>query len=260
MKQTLYRSCIELTNHRLSSLLLKWFARSRVSRLFIKSFAKTFRLNETEMARPLKEYEHLHDLFIRQLKTGVRPVDERRNVLVSPVDGIVAEVGMLEEKTTFTVKGQLYTIEEMLGSTEAAECYHNGMYIVLYLSPSHYHRIHSPIDGEVVRRWSLGTRSYPVNQLGLRYGKRPLSRNYRVITEMMHDHYHLALVKVGAMNVNTIEVTHRDKIIKKGEEIGYFSFGSTVVLLMEAGFIEMDTIAKVGEIKMGEQLANLSRG
>lgn len=254
MKRFFYRSCIELTNHRLASILLKSFARSRLSKLFVQSFARTFRLNEEEMARPLAEYKHLHDLFIRTLKEGVRPIDNHPDVLISPVDGIVAEVSELKEETMFTVKGQRYSLSEMLGEKEA-ERYREGMVIILYLSPSHYHRIHCPIDSEVERQWTLGNRSYPVNHLGLRYGKRPLSRNYRVITELSHHGRSLALVKVGAMNVNTIELTHKEKKLNKGDEIGYFSFGSTVVLITEKGFLQKESIAPLGEIKMGERLA-----
>ncbi len=257
MKRLLFRSFIELTNHRLSSELLKRFTRSRFSKPFIKSFVKTFRLDVDEMSLPLSEYKHLHDLFIRRLKEGVRPIDPRNDVLISPVDGVVAEAGELKEETAFTVKGQLYTLKEMLGSEKEAERYREGTYIVLYLSPRHYHRIHSPLDCSIERQWSLGKRSYPVNALGLRYGKRPLSRNYRVITELSYRGQRLALVKVGAMNVNTIELTHTGRELKKGEEIGYFSFGSTVVLITEKGFLIKGSVAPYGEIKMGERLANL---
>lgn len=260
MRTAFYRACIELTNHQLSSRLLKAFSRSKVSKPFVVPFSKTFGLNQFEMGRPVKEYEHLHDLFVRKLKSDARPIDQQANTIISPVDGVIAQAGKLENDTLFEVKGQSYSICEMLGSPEAAERYHNGMYFILYLSPSHYHRIHSPVNGKIVRQWTLGKRSYPVNHLGLRFGKRPLSKNFRVITEIdVAGGKKMAIVKVGAMNINTIELTHSSAHLKKGEEIGYFSFGSTVVLLAENGLISSENIVQEGEIQMGQPLAMLNK-
>ena len=258
MKKVLFRSCIELTNHRLTSNLLRSFSRSRLSKPFVKPFSRTFKLNEEEMARPLDQYNHLHDLFIRQLKQGARPIGEEPNTLVSPVDGVMAQFGELQEETRFHVKGQTYDIVEMLGSKDAATPYINGRYFILYLSPSHYHRIHSPVDGTIKKQWVLGGRSYPVNDLGLRYGRRPLSRNYRLITEMNVGTKQMALIKVGAMNVNTIETTHTSKTLSKGDEVGYFSFGSTVVLLCSSGLITDINVSENSEIKLGQVIAKIS--
>jgi phosphatidylserine decarboxylase len=255
----LFRSCIELTNHRLTSTMLKWFSRSKLSKPLIKPFVTTFQLNEVEMGKPLKEYQHLHDLFIRKLKTDVRIIDKDHQSMVSPVDGVMAQSGSLNEKTIFHVKGQTYNIEEMLGSKESAKPYHNGYYFILYLSPSHYHRIHSPVDGTIIRQWKLGKLSYPVNNLGLRYGKKPLSKNYRVITEVEVNGKQLAIVKVGAMNINTIELTHEGKRLQRGEEMAYFSFGSTVVLLVEHGLISNIDVHGNKEVVVGQKLAHIVR-
>ncbi|MET3504892.1 phosphatidylserine decarboxylase [Halalkalibacter oceani] len=255
MKKLFYQACIELTNHRLLSRILRAFSRSKISRRLIPSFIKTYQLNEKEMGRPVSEYTHLHDLFIRTLKPGARPVDPDPKSVISPVDGAIAQAGQLEENTSFSVKGQMYTVAEMLGGQEEAARYRDGLYIILYLSPKDYHRIHSPVDGLVRKQWSLGGRSYPVNEAGLRYGRRPLSRNYRMITELQVADKHLAIVKVGAMNINTIEWTHRSTEIKKGDEIAYFSFGSTVVLLAEKGLLDPDSVADAGSIQMGARLA-----
>ncbi|KHF41944.1 phosphatidylserine decarboxylase [Halalkalibacter okhensis] len=257
MKKLLFRSCIELTNHRLTSAALRNFSRSKMSKPLVKPFARTFQLNDAEMKRPLHDYGHLHDLFIRELKAGTRPIDQQTHSLVSPVDGIMAQHGDLSEGTVFHVKGQDYNIEEMLGSQQAAEPYFNGHYFILYLSPSHYHRIHCPVDGIIKRQWQLGGRSYPVNALGLRYGKRPLSRNYRVITELDINGKRLAIVKVGAMNINTIELTHNGEHLHKGDEMAYFSFGSTVVLVCENGLITDSDIVEDTEVRVGETIALL---
>lgn len=175
MKKFLFRSCIELTNHRVTSLALKKFSTSKLSKPLVKPFARTFRLNVSEMNQPIHEYQHLHDLFIRQLKSESRPIDQEVDSLISPVDGILAQHGSLEKETTFHVKGQTYDVNEMLGSKEAAANYINGYYFILYLSPSHYHRIHSPVDGIITRQWKLGKLSYPVNNMayGMEKGRSP---------------------------------------------------------------------------------------
>lgn len=130
--------------------------------------------------------------------------------------------------------------------------------MILYLSPSHYHRIHSPVNGIVTKQWTLGSKSYPVNKLGLKYGVRTLAKNFRVITEVKTDFGHVSIVKVGAMFVNSIETTHKGSELEKGGEMAYFSFGSTVVLLFEKDIFQVDsTLQTPKEIKVGEKIGIL---
>ncbi|WP_078552736.1 phosphatidylserine decarboxylase [Bacillus sp. FJAT-44921] len=259
MKKHIYHSFVELSGNRLNSFLLKSFARSRLSKMVNKSFASYYGLNLQEMERPLEEYKSLNELFIRRLKPDARKIDENEEAIVSPVDGVLATVGTITEQRTFTVKGQTYTLDEMLGSKEKSERYQNGSFVILYLSPSHYHRIHSPISGQIIEQWTLGRKSYPVNELGLRLGKRPLSKNYRLISEFeVQGNKRLSLVKVGALNVNSIHLTHPRPEVKKGEELAYFSFGSTVVLLFEKGLITIPPLQLPHEIKVGETFATFT--
>ncbi|MCX8003183.1 MAG: phosphatidylserine decarboxylase [Anoxybacillus mongoliensis] len=258
MLKWLYRLFIELTNQPLTSKCLASFTRSKWSRLVIPSYAKVYKVNEEEMEKKLHEYETLQQLFVRTLKQGLRPVDAHPDSVVSPVDAVIEDVGVITEQKEIIVKGKTYSIREMLGDDRIAEKYLHGTFIILYLSPSHYHRIHSPICGEVVKQWELGNKSYPVNRLGLKYGKAPLSKNYRRITELYTNGMYTAIVKVGAMFVNSIELTHEHDHVKKGEEIGYFSFGSTVVLLFEKDAFTLDEqIVPPFEVKMGQRIGFL---
>ena len=147
----------------------------------------------------------------------------------------------------------------MLGSEKLAIPYVNGKYIVLYLSPAEYHRIHAPVDGKVIKQYILGEKSYPVNKWGLQYGKNTISGNYRLLTELeMPNEKNCFHVKVGAMFVNSIELTNTSTNWKKGEEIGYFSFGSTVVMLFEEDSVEFASTIHEGQfIRMGELVANM---
>ncbi|WP_062049970.1 phosphatidylserine decarboxylase [Bacillus sp. JCM 19034] len=258
MKKFLFRLCVELTNHYYFSIIIKKFTTSSLSKPLIPHFVRTFNVNENEMDRPLLSYNNLHELFTRKLKDGSRTIDKKEESVISPVDGVVAKNGKIREGETFFIKGQHYRLEEMLGSLEKASKYKSGYYMIIYLSPSHYHRIHAPITATVLSKWALGKRSYPVNDIGLKYGKRPLSRNYRVITEVKTNiGKDMAIVKVGAMNINSIELTHHEETIQKGEELGYFSFGSTVVLLAEEGLLTSDGLKEGRTVFMGERIGYL---
>ncbi|PLT31007.1 phosphatidylserine decarboxylase [Peribacillus deserti] len=233
MLRTFYRSLIELTNGRITSGALRRFSQSTLSRFLIPSYVKLYKLNIDEVERNVNEFPTLHDLFIRKLKGEARVIHPDSQSVVSPVDGVLEDMGEIHPDKQFIVKGKKYSIEEMLNDSEVLEKYIGGSYMVIYLSPSHYHRIHSPVNGEVTKRWLLGKKSYPVNAWGMKFGRDPLSKNYRIITELRHAGGHISLVKVGAMFVNSIVVTHSEKEVRKGEELAYFSFGSTVVLLFE---------------------------
>ncbi len=260
MIQSLYRLMIELTNGRWTSAILRRFARSQLSRFVVPSFAKIYSINLWEMEKELHEFPTLHDLFVRNLKKEARKIDSNKDSVVSPVDAVIEDVGLITETSDILVKGKAYSIEEMLGDSERLSKYLNGTYMILYLSPSHYHRIHSPVDGLVTKQWTLGKKSYPVNKLGLKYGVRTLAKNYRVITEVKTDFGHVAIVKVGAMFVNSIETTHKGSKLEKGGEMAYFSFGSTVVLLFEKNIFQPDdAICTPKDIKVGERIGTLHR-
>ncbi|GAF66008.1 phosphatidylserine decarboxylase [Bacillus sp. TS-2] len=255
MKQRIYRAFVELSNNPFQSKLLKKFAQSKLSKPIIPSFYKTFQINLEEAEKNIGEYKSLHEFFIRRLKREVRPINQQLTTVVSPVDAKVAAFGDIDQEQNFYVKEQYYSLNELLGSKQKAEEFQRGSFLILYLSPRDYHRIHSPLDATINQQQTLGGNSYPVNDAGLKYGKRPLSRNYRVITELEDDGRKCLVIKVGAMNINTIEVTHSEQHIKRGEELGYFSFGSTVILLFEENFVTFDDVKVNQFIQMGQPIA-----
>ncbi|MFK2824444.1 phosphatidylserine decarboxylase [Bacillus sp. B190/17] len=258
MRRQLYRFLIELTNKRWSSWLIRRYTSSSLSKPMIRSFIKIYRVNEKEMAHSVKNYRTLHDFFIRELLPEARTIHYGHRHVVSPVDAVLAEAGSIMGGCEIVVKGKSYSVTEMLGSREKAASYEKGTFLVLYLSPSHYHRIHSPIDGRVVDEWTLGRYSYPVNAYGLKYGKAPLSKNYRDITELAFDSGNMAVVKVGAMFINSIERSHDRSVWKQGEEVAYFNFGSTVVLLFEPDTFKLNEQLTIPcEVKVGEKIGTL---
>ncbi len=252
--QSLYRAFINLTNNKITSRGIASFTSSKASKRFVPFFSNVYKINQEEMEKPLKEYETLQQLFTRRLKENVRHIHSSNNGITSPVDGVVEHIGEIQENMTIVVKNKSYSIDEMLGSSKVAKKYQGGYFYILYLSPQHYHRIHSPISGSVIKRWSIGTKSYPVNKLGLKYGKQPLSKNYRSITEVTKNGRHVAIVKVGAMFVNSIEFLHEHDELVQGEEMAYFSFGSTVVLLFDKDSFIPRNISVPQHVKVGQLL------
>ncbi|WP_374724613.1 phosphatidylserine decarboxylase [Calidifontibacillus erzurumensis] len=252
-----YRFFIDLTNHLYLSKLIRIFATSKMSKPFIRSFAKTFNINIQESEKKLTEFQCLHDFFIRTLKKGSRPINDEPNSVVSPVDGFIEDIGIISENKNILVKGQIFSIKEMVGKEAVYGKYDGGIFMIIYLSPRDYHRIHSPVSGKVVSQWELGGKSYPVNKWGLKYGRAPLAKNYRRISEIKCNGKHVMIAKVGALFINTITLTHKNDTVEKGEEIGYFSFGSTVVLLFEKGSFQPEEQLKNNLVKMGQKIGEL---
>jgi phosphatidylserine decarboxylase len=210
------------------------------------------------MEQEIHEYPTLHDFFIRKLKAGTRPINGEETAVVSPVDAIIEDIGEIDSNAIMVVKGKPYSIQEMLGSELKAKPYLEGSYMIFYLSPTHYHRIHSPVSGQVIDQWVLGSKSYPVNKPGLKYGIRTLAKNYRSITEIVSQGKMLAMVKVGAMFVNSIELTHPNEALSKGDEMAYFTFGSTVILLLPKNHFKLEEKIKTPyPIKVGEKIGDI---
>lgn len=258
MKGKIYRCMIELTNGKTSSAILKQLTTSSVSKKFIPSYTKLYGINIEEVSKNMEQFISLHDFFTRHLKDSARPIDQNSDVFISPVDAKIEAFGAIEPGMVFTVKNKPYILEDLLGNHARAATYRHGQYIVFYLSPADYHRMHSPVDAHVLRQYVLGGKSYPVNQMGLGYGKKPLSHNYRMITELQYADKQTAFIKVGAMFVNSIALTNTTDTWKKGEEVGYFTFGSTVVMLFEKDAIAFtDNVQQGAAIRMGEAFANM---
>lgn len=260
LKKVFFKSLVELTGHRTSSNIIKKFTSSRWSQALNKTFVNVYKVNVDEMEKPLQEYKSLQALFTRKLKIDARPVDPSANTIVSPVDGVLSSFGKVSEQDTFIVKGQEYSIEAMFGKERKEDAFKKGFYFLFYLSPTDYHRIHSPIDGFVEEQWSCGGKSYPVNNLGMKYGNKPLSTNYRLISLVTGARSKVAVIKVGALNINSIHLTHEHATLKKGNEMAYFSFGSTVVLFIEQGKFQIEeSLSYEMDIQQGQRIGSFAQ-
>lgn len=254
MRKYLFKHFVELTGNPVLSSALRSFSKSRLSQPIVRPFVKTFGIKTDEMEYPISSYKNLHALFTRRLTDHIRPIDESKTTLVSPVDAIAKDMGKISAEQTFYIKDRLYRLDDILGDAKRAADYQSGYYYVFYLSPRHYHRIHYPIKGTLISRYALGEKSFPVNDLGIRYGDHLFSTNYRIMSEIATNFGKLNFIKVGALNINSIDLINTATDFEKGDELGYFSFGSTVILLLEHHPQFIPTIELNAEVEVGQTI------
>jgi len=259
MTRWLLRMMTELSSRKFVSRLAGRFAKSPLSKRWIPRFAAIYRIPIEDAEKSIGEYRSLNDFFTRRLKPGKRPIDGSERALVSPVDAKITGCGVIRDGMMLQIKGQDYTVEELLRSSPRRSQYLHGYFWVLYLSPQDYHRIHSPCEGDIVESEHIPGKVYPVNEFGLTSMKRVLSRNERLVTYIRNAIGEIAVVKVGALNVSSIRyVEPKPTRLERGDELAYFEFGSTVVLLTENGTLTPRPDLKIGDkVLMGEKLGTL---
>lgn len=259
MANTVFRLMTELSSRKWVSRLTGSFAKSRASRTFIPKFIQAYHIPAEEAEKNIQDYNSLNEFFTRRLRPGMRPIDTDPMSLVSPVDAVITAMGPLQNNLIPQVKGQDYLLEELLNYSPRMESYKDGYMFVLYLSPTDYHRIHSPVTGRQTESEHIPGKVYPVNDKGMTFMRSVLSRNERLITYMSHDCGEVAVVKVGALNVSSIQYADPERTSwQKGDELAYFEFGSTVVLLVQQGtFVANEQLQIGSKVKMGERLGTL---
>lgn len=263
-------------------VLSRWIGklcRQHWSRRLIPYYVRCFDIDMNPVKRSVDEFEHLLAFFIRELRPETRPIAEGDDVVVSPVDGTISQIGMIEEGMLFQAKGITYSLEELLGKRhEHVSSFLGGCFMTIYLSPRDYHRIHMPLDGNVVACTHIPGNLYPVNKFGVNYITGLFVTNERLVSYIdSRCCGNIALVKVGATNVGSIKVGYDKNIttnqkvkkvmhqvydpafnLQKGDELGWFEFGSTVILLFEPGQIEwMNTCVPGTKLHMGQVVARI---
>jgi phosphatidylserine decarboxylase len=217
-----------------------------------------------EAAAPHGCYRSFDAFFVRSLREGTRPISDAK--IVSPCDGVISASGPIDDGARLFVKGRPYDVGELLGQPELSRDYVGGHYVVIYLSPRDYHRVHSPIDGLIHRVLAIPGDCFPVNSLGERCVPQLLIRNRRVTFFMEPDDGKpMAVIMVGAFIVGRITVNALGDYdlskgqhdlgaglrVQRGDEIGAFHLGSTVVLLAQPGVV---ISATEGNIRYGQSL------
>lgn len=268
-----------LPKHLLSRLVGKLAAAEAgaVTQFCIKSFIKAFNINMQEAKyENASDFKTFNDFFTRELKEGIRPIVEGDEKLCHAVDGTVSQYGDIIGDKIFQAKGHDYSLTTLLGGKpELAECFKGGKFATVYLAPSDYHRIHMPVDGTLTDSLHVPGDLFSVNPLTAENVPGLFARNERVVTIFDTPVGKVALVLVGATIVASIEtvwgidnlpnmgkyVQHwkhsNDNItLKKGEEMGRFKLGSTIVLCFEPNKVEFEDLSAGSVTRLGEVMAN----
>ena len=257
--------------------LVGFFAAARLGKattFAIEKFAQVYKINLDEAAQKPQDFATFNDFFSRALKKGARPIDKQENSVVFPVDGHISAYGKLKENLQMQAKGHYFTVEALLASEENGKIFKNGEFITTYLSPQDYHRVHIPTGGRLLEMTYVPGELFSVNPLYTNNIPELFSRNERVICLFETELGKMAVVMVGAAIVRSIatvwagvvapnkasevevfDYTKQDIRFAKGDEIGRFMMGSTVICLFEKGKLALDKSLEIDQaVRMGQKL------
>ena len=251
----------------ITELWIPPFCRSFIFTLF----SNTFGINITEAEHPLSTYTSFDSFFTRNLKKGCRSFNEDSNIVSSPVDALLLETGVITQQSLIQAKGLNYSLSELCPNMDMTS-FENGSFSTLYLSPKDCHNIYAPMDGTLTQITHVPGKLYPVREPYISNFKNLYTKNERLNLYFDTPKGKIVVVLVGAFNVGTMStpldadwstnsftLTVRSKLysnidVKKGDKIGTFHLGSTVVLLTEKPVTP--TIETKKPIQIG---SNLSR-
>lgn len=262
-----------LTNwipRRLAGRFMGWFStieQPLVAGLSIRAFqwfAGDLALHEARH----QQFRSLRDCFTRELRPEARTVDATPGVIVSPCDGMVVACGAIRETTLIQAKGHTYTLEELLGDPRLVAEHRNGSYVTLRLSATMYHRFHSPYDAEITSVRVIAGDAWNVNPATLARVPRVYCRNTRAVIPMRASSTgtRLTLVPVGAVLVSSIRlsfvpdnalaagVVSCHAVLAKGQEMGHFQHGSTIVALAAPGLVLSEQVSEGARLRVGQGL------
>ncbi len=244
--------------------------------LMMRVFARRYGVALDEAEHGLEGYPTFAQFFTRKLKAGLRPIDPDPRSVISPVDGAVSQAGYTERGECVQAKGVRYPLAKLLGDAAEAEAFVGGAFATLYLSPRDYHRIHAPLDGEITGYSYIPGEFWPVNPSSVRAKESLFCVNERLTTYLDTPAGKVAVIAVGATCVSRIHasydqiLTHQgqpgrvhrydQKIpVKKGDELGMFEMGSTVILLFQKGRCRWrEALTAEAAVRLGQPIGALA--
>ena len=264
--------------HHLISRVVYYITRLRgpMVQPMIDYYVKKFDVDMTEAAYENTQlYATFNEFFTRPLKQEARPVDQTKNTLSCPADGTISEAGSIQQRQIFQAKGHFYTTTELLGGdTSMSALFENGRFATIYLAPKNYHRVHMPTHGLLKKMIHVPGRLFSVAPWTVGTIPGLFTGNERVACLFATEAGPIAMVLVGAINVaaietvwaglvtppkgkkiNDFEYSHTRKIYARGDEMGRFNMGSTVILLAAKNVEWLEKIRAGQTVKMGELIA-----
>ena len=245
-----------------------------VKRLLINAFKSAYRIDMTEFeGDSAADFTSFNDFFTRGLLAGSRPMPDDPGLVVSPADGTVSQAGAIAAGRLMQAKGREYSVAELLGGTDFAAEFANGSFVTIYLAPHNYHRFHAPCSGRLLQSIEIPGRLFSVNGVTERHMARVFARNERLVLRIGASFGDYAMVLVGATIVASIRVAwpgprspyrHRTSripqgvVFERGDEVGAFLLGSTVIVLFPGGAVDLaHAIAPGSPVRVGTTIGTL---
>lgn len=243
--------------------------------LLIRQFCRIYGIDLSEAATPSVEaFESFNAFFTRELRADARPIAASPDAVVSPADGRITEFGRIEGETLIQAKDKHYSLSDLLAEQpDLLEQFAGGCFLTIYLAPHNYHRVHAPIAGNTDRARYIPGRRFSVNARTTSRVESLYSRNERVAVWLSSNVGYAVVVMVGALNVASLSTVLTGEIagggerlwsaearvpIGKGEELGRFNLGSTVVLLFPRDAVEWHESLESGQaIEMGQSIGRV---
>jgi len=280
MKDTAIKTALTLLPKALLSRAVGHATRLPVSSSFHRhaasAFARLLDIDVNEAALAPDDCATFADFFARPLKPGARPIAEGEDIVVSPVDARVSAFGEIQNGRMIQAKGRDYSLCALLDDPAHAQRFMGGSYLTLYLSPRDYHRIHAPLGGAIEASSVIPGELFPVNGPSVRAIANLFCVNERLISYLATAAGQVAVVKVGATCVGSIRASYcdlRTRVegapmreqtfeppieVNKGDELGVFEMGSTVILIFEPGRVSFEpVIAEGAKVRMGQAIARV---
>ncbi|MEO0443012.1 MAG: archaetidylserine decarboxylase [Pseudomonadota bacterium] len=260
---------------KLAECQVPWF-KDRLIRWFIRQYQVDMSIASNPDPH---SYRHFNDFFTRALATGKRPIAAGENTICCPADGRISQIRRIQQGRIFQAKGQEYSLLELVGAdSTVADQFQGGSFATLYLSPKDYHRVHIPLDGTLEQMMHIPGELFSVNDTSAKHVPRLFARNERVLCIFATKAGPMAVIMVGAMIVASIEtvwsglITPQKKQVRtwcyrkahplkfnKGDEIGRFKLGSTVIVLFGKEMTTWSEQLSAGStVKMGQAIGNIA--
>src|SRR6266481_7474223 len=268
-----------LTNRiprRLATQFVGWFSKIEQPLVRDVSIALWGFFSDLDLSEAKKtHFRSMHDCFIRELKDGKRPIDSGAKILVSPCDAIIGACGTVADTTLHQIKGSAYTLDDLMCDRDLVEQHRNGRYVTLRLTSSMYHRFHAPHDCQVEQVTYISGDTWNVNPIALRRVEKLFCKNERAILQTrLEDGETLTLVPVAAILVASIRLHFLDIVlnaatrgpavfpcdvgVRKGDELGWFEHGSTIIVLAPEHFEFCENVVESARIYAGQPLMRKS--
>ena len=277
------QSVWRLAPKRMFSNIIGWSAKRKLPRplqtSLLRFYARAYGLDCSTAEYPIENYPSLQAFFTRRLAPRARPVANNENSIVAPSDGTICEAGVATAGSLLEAKGSAFTLQALLADDALAAWLVGGPYVVIYLSPRDYHRVHFPAGGKVIAWSHIPGKLFPVGSRSVKREPGLFARNERFVTVVDSPFGRYAVVMVAAVGVGHITASYDPEVathdggfskgsvrhknfdvpipIERGQELGIFNLGSTTVTIFEPGQVELNELVSSAQIVMGTPVGRI---